>query len=181
MWREFSLLQRRSSCGRHIDVATAPNIFCSWSLLVAWNLRKNLSNLFGSWFFSHAPRTKQGLLIKGTESDSLAVSKGFWAKKKYFNKYTSINNKCRDCTSQNFAQTYVGLLARSGCLEQGQVETLMSLFCRHFSKRRDSVLPNCNVALIKQQRGDAVWCGFYFFYLLIFLGRCISGKFFLSD
>ena len=58
MWREFSLLQRRSSCGRHINVATAPNIFCSWSLLVAWNLRKKSFKSFWQLIFFSRPQNQ---------------------------------------------------------------------------------------------------------------------------
>ena len=50
----------RSSCGRcHIDVATAaPNIFCSWSLLVAWNLRKKSFKSFWQLIFFSRPQNQ---------------------------------------------------------------------------------------------------------------------------
>ena len=106
----------RSSCGRcHIDVATAPNIFCSWSLLVAWNLRKKSFKSFWQLIFFSRPQNQTRSTNKRHRIPTLWRSaRDFGQRKKYFNKYPSINNKCRDCTSQNLAQTYVACILARG-------------------------------------------------------------------
>ena len=157
MWREFSLLQRRSSCGRHIDVATAPNIFCSWSLLVAWNLRKKSFKSFWQLIFFSRPQNQTRSTNKRHRIPTLWRSARDFGQRK--NTLTNIHLSIINVEIFRVKiwlkrMAVLNWLARG--LKQGHVKTLMSLFCRHFSKRRDSVLPNCNVALIKQQRGDAV-------------------------